>query len=597
MKYALVIGNNKYNDPKLAQLQTPQADAQALARVLKSKRIGGFDEVVLLNNQTDAQIRRAISAFLANKKPDDLVLLYFSGHGVLDGRGNLFLALKNTDVSALNATAISSSFLSYEMDNCRSRRQILILDCCHSGAFARGAKAGVQKAVTESTFEGSGSGRVVLTASDATQFAFEGDQVIPQAETKYSVFTHFLLEGLKTGKADRNRDGKISLDEWYDYCYASVTAETPGQVPHKWSYHQQGEIIIAQNPFPPQPTEPSDLRAMLDQKQLEFQQHSLLLDSDELKVIANELKRKKLELLETDKRLILLSAAVHDEGRNWLGICGKPALDWLREAYRNRKLPLRAHLGAVRLLGQEEDEQTFTDLLNMVGRNSSPDELEMGLNFLAHFIHRSPAAPALTWKLRRLLFPRMIRIASDETAPMRARLNRGIIFLVPICFAMLFGALAVTDSGLDLWSDLPTWLIFSASGIVLGLAFAWVTATLAVMRGILPEPVMKMTALFIGSLVGTVLFTFLTGFEDVWIVSAAGGVLVAGTHLLSLWKRHRAWAYLSLPVAVITAALVYGFSASAELAGKIGETLSATLFAGGYTYLAAKISEVRNAHN
>ncbi len=597
MKYALVIGNNKYNDSKLAQLQTPQADAQALARVLKSKRIGGFDEVVLLNNQTDAQIRRAISAFLANKKPDDLVLIYFSGHGVLDGRGNLFLALKNTDVGALNATAISSSFLSYEMDNCRSRRQILILDCCHSGAFARGAKAGAQKAVTESTFEGSGSGRVVLTASDATQFAFEGNQVIPQAETKYSVFTHFLLEGLKTGKADRNRDGQISLDEWYDYCYAGVTAETPGQVPHKWSYHQQGEIIIAQNPFPPQPPEPSDVRAMLDQKQLEFQQHGLLLDRDELKVLASELKRAKLELLETDKRLILLSAAAHDEGQNWLGMCGKPALEWVRQAYRSRKLPLKARLGAVRLLGQEGDEQTFPELLSMVGRNSSPDEVEMGLDFLAHFIYRSPVTPALPWKLRRLLFPRLIRIASAETAHMRARLNRGIMLLVPICFAMLFGALATTDSGLDLLSDLPTWLIFSASGIVLGLSFAWITTTLAVMRGFLPAPVMKPMAFLAASLAGTVLFTFLTGFEDVWIASAASGVLLAGTHLLFIWKRQRAWVYLPLPLAVTTGVLVYGFSASAELAGKIGEALSAALFAGGYAYLAATVTQLRNAHN
>lgn len=590
MKYALVIGNNKYNDPKLAQLQTPQADAQALARVLKSKRIGGFDEVILLNNQTDAQIRRAISAFLANKKPDDLVLLYFSGHGVLDGRGNLFLALKNTDVGALNATAISSSFLSYEMDNCRSRRQILILDCCHSGAFARGAKAATQKAVTEATFEGGGSGRVVLTASDATQFAFEGDQVIPQAETKYSVFTHFLLEGLKTGKADRNRDGKISLDEWYDYCYAGVMAETPGQVPHKWSYHQQGEIIIAENPFPPQPPEPSDLRTMLNQKQLEFQQHGLLLDRDELKVIASELKRTKLELQETEKRLILLSAVVYDEGQNWLGICGASALEWLRSAYRNRKLPLKARLGAVRLLGQEGDKPTFTDLMGMVGRNSAPEEVKMGLDFLSHFVHRSPALPALPWRFRRLLFTRMLRIASDETAPMRARINRGVILLAPICFAVLFGAFAVTDSGLNLLSDLPTWLIFSASGILLGLAFAWVNTTLAVMRGPLPAAAMKIMALFAGSLVGTVLFTFLTGFEDVWIACAVGGALLSAVHLLSLSKPQRAWTYLPLPVAVATAALAYGFSVSGDLPSRIGGALSAALFAGGYAYLAAASS-------
>ena len=246
MKYALIIGNNKYDDQRLAQLKTPAADSQALAKTLDDKTIGSFDEVTPLINQTEGRVRRAISTFLTNKKPDDLVLLYFSGHGVLDDRGRLYLALKDTQYDLLKATSIPSSFVADEMDSCRSKRQILILDCCHSGAFGRGTK-GEQKAITETTFEGSGFGRVVLTASDSTQYALEGDQVIKQ--TELSLFTHFLLEGLKTGEADRNNDGLIALDEWYDYTYGRVISETPKQVPHKWSYNQQGDLIIAKNPY------------------------------------------------------------------------------------------------------------------------------------------------------------------------------------------------------------------------------------------------------------------------------------------------------------------------------------------------------------
>jgi len=245
MKYALIIGNNKYDDPKLSQLKTPAADSQALAKVLADKEIGSFDEVTPLINKNETEIRRAISSFLNNKKPEDLVLVYFSGHGILDDRGRLFLSLKDTQTDLLKATAIPSTFVSDEMDSCRSRRQILILDCCHSGAFARGTK-GEQKAVTEATFEGSGYGRVVMTASDSTQYALEGDQVIRQ--TDLSLFTHFLLEGLKTGEADMDHDGHVSLDEWYDYTYAKVVSETPRQIPHCWSYNQQGDLIIARNP-------------------------------------------------------------------------------------------------------------------------------------------------------------------------------------------------------------------------------------------------------------------------------------------------------------------------------------------------------------
>jgi pSer/pThr/pTyr-binding forkhead associated (FHA) protein len=133
------------------------------------------------------------------------------------------------------------------MDRSRSKRQVLILDCCHSGAFAQGAKAVTgESAGTGPTFEGSGYGRVVLTATDATQYAWEGDKVIGDADN--SLFTHFMVEGLRTGSADTDGDGQITLDEMYDYVYEQVVTRTPKQTPGKWSYKQQGDIIIARNP-------------------------------------------------------------------------------------------------------------------------------------------------------------------------------------------------------------------------------------------------------------------------------------------------------------------------------------------------------------
>jgi WD40 repeat protein/uncharacterized caspase-like protein len=246
MRCALIIGSATYDDPKLARLSAPAADIRGLADVLGAPDMGGFDEVIPQLDQPKAATERAVAAFYDGRKPDDLLLLYFSGHGVLDERGRLFLAVKDTDYKLLTATAIPAGFLTDEMDRCRSRRQILILDCCHSGAFARGAK-GDTRAITEATFQGSGYGRVVLTATDATQFALEGEQVIPDVRT--SLFTHYLLQGLRTGEADRSpHDGKITLDEWYDYACERVVGQAPTQTPRKWSYNQQGELLIARNP-------------------------------------------------------------------------------------------------------------------------------------------------------------------------------------------------------------------------------------------------------------------------------------------------------------------------------------------------------------
>src|SRR5512138_2651650 len=145
----------------------------------------------------------------------------------------------------LHSTAIESDFIRKSMDQSRSRRQLLILDCCNSGAFAQGTKAATGDSIgTASAFEGTGYGRVVLTASDSTQFAWEGDKVIGQIDN--SLFTHFLITGLE-GDADQDGDGRITIDELYDYAYGQIVKVTPKQTPGKWSYKQQGEIVLRQS--------------------------------------------------------------------------------------------------------------------------------------------------------------------------------------------------------------------------------------------------------------------------------------------------------------------------------------------------------------
>ncbi|MBM4186592.1 MAG: caspase family protein, partial [Gemmatimonadetes bacterium] len=249
-RLALFVGNSHYDDPKLAQLKTPAADVRSLAAAFRDPNIGGFDEVIELIDESEAAIRRRISTFFDRRQSNDLLLCYFSGHGVRDDRGRLYLAARDTSLDQLKATGIPSSYLVEHMDECRSRRQILILDCCNSGAFAHGTK-GSPTVMTRDTFEGNGFGRVVLTASDATQYAFEGDRIIEQAEL--SLFTHYLLEGLSTGAAAPGGDEHITLDQWYDYAYGRVLGQTRTQTPRKWVYNQEGALIIAKNPRPRPP--------------------------------------------------------------------------------------------------------------------------------------------------------------------------------------------------------------------------------------------------------------------------------------------------------------------------------------------------------
>jgi Caspase domain len=245
-KFALIIGNSQYEDAQLSKLAAPDVDARALAEILETPDIGGFDEVLPVLNEGLASVRKAIARFFDLRHRDDLLVMYFSGHGVRDEQGHLYLAVRDTERAVLAGTAIEASYVTARMDRSASKRLVLVLDCCHSGAFGYGTKAAHGASVgTATAFEGTGRGRVVLTATDATQYAWEGDQIIGDVEN--SLFTHYLIEGMRTGAADRDEDGKITIDELYEYVYDRVLHETPKQTPGKWAFGQQGEIIIARN--------------------------------------------------------------------------------------------------------------------------------------------------------------------------------------------------------------------------------------------------------------------------------------------------------------------------------------------------------------
>ncbi|GIH62927.1 caspase, EACC1-associated type [Microbispora siamensis] len=241
-RLALLIATYLYDDAGLRRLTAPAHDVETLAAVLRDPEIGGF-EVTTLVNEPNHRVGEAIADLYRDRRGDDLTLLYFTGHGLKDDDGRLYLATRDTRRDSLIFTAISGEQIDYAMEACASRRKVLILDCCYSGAYPAGrlAKAGDDVHALD---QFRGRGRTVLTATDATQYAFEGDRV--HGEAPRSVFTRHLVEGLRTGRADLDGDGDITLDELYGYVYDRVVAEMPQQRPKRQD-NVEGRTVIARN--------------------------------------------------------------------------------------------------------------------------------------------------------------------------------------------------------------------------------------------------------------------------------------------------------------------------------------------------------------
>lgn len=214
--------------------------------MLENPKIGCFDDVKLLANPDAQPMREAIEILFSDLQKDDLVLLYFSGHGIKDDSGNLYFATcdtrKNNKGELLTATAVQASFVHNIMNRSRSKRQVLILDCCFSGAFANGLNAKSDRFVDIRNQLG-GEGRAILTSSSSTQYSFE------EQGSDISTYTRYIVEGLETGAADKDEDAWISVDELHEYAQAKVQEVAPAMKPEIYAIKEGYKIQIAQAPI------------------------------------------------------------------------------------------------------------------------------------------------------------------------------------------------------------------------------------------------------------------------------------------------------------------------------------------------------------
>jgi formylglycine-generating enzyme required for sulfatase activity/uncharacterized caspase-like protein len=266
-KLALIVTNSRYEDDQFTPLTTPERDGVDLQGVLEETDRCGF-EVTRLHNRPHYEITEHVEAFFTeNKKRDDLLLFYFSGHGVLQN-GRLNFAVANTKSSRINSTGVNATFVAQQMNLSLSRRKVIILDCCHSGAFLEGAKGETLNA--DVIFNPKGSGQYVLTATNKIEQAWEGHKI--DTRYRHSVFTHHLIEGLK-GKAGDFSKELITVDDLYAYISDQISAEPDlkrKQTPEIYIDKGRDEIVIARKTVAAskaklkKPVRPSAIRRFLE---------------------------------------------------------------------------------------------------------------------------------------------------------------------------------------------------------------------------------------------------------------------------------------------------------------------------------------------
>lgn len=236
--WAVVIGVSEYAYSRIPALRYAAKDAKALHDWLVSPAGGRYapSRVKLLTdrNATAAAIKEALYTWLRQTIEEDVVVIYFAGHGSPDSPDtpqNLYLLPHDTRYDAIASTG----FPMWDVETAlkrfiKARRVVVLADACHSGGVgatfdvARRALGDVQPNRISSGLQNLatvGEGIAVISASDDRQLSAESAKF----GGGHGVFTHYLLEGLK-GQADYNKDSRVTLGELIPYLSEHVRRET-----------------------------------------------------------------------------------------------------------------------------------------------------------------------------------------------------------------------------------------------------------------------------------------------------------------------------------------------------------------------------------
>ena len=259
-RWAVVVGISSYEYlPPAAQLHYAHRDAEDFAGFLRTYAGGALraDHIRLLENEhaTFSEIRAALDTWLvASARPEDIVYVFFAGHGVLDDHDDGYFVAHDSDPQNLHATAIAFQDVDRTLSSrLQANLVVLVADACHAGRLGWSTFVPGKPSRAGDPLARIGHGDrsfLKLLSTRPSELSYE-DQ---KWGGGHGVFTHALLEGLN-GQADRDGDHVIRASEAIDYLSRRVPELTDSlQHPRvAGTFDAQVAIALAPNSAPPAP--------------------------------------------------------------------------------------------------------------------------------------------------------------------------------------------------------------------------------------------------------------------------------------------------------------------------------------------------------
>lgn len=250
--YIYAIGVSEFESTE-RNLKFATKDANDLIQQFQSSNyFGNVISKTVFNTDATKENIIATAKFLKEAQTDDQIMIYVSSHGLLSDDLNYFLATHDVDFEDPTQKGLAYGQINKMLDGIDCRNRLIMIDACHSGEVDKEEaveKTNVKNSNVKITTKGSttvirpkvglknsfsymkalfsdvskGTGATVISAAGGYEFALESD------DWNNGVFTYAILNGLKSGDADINNDGNISVLELKKYVTTEVIRLTDGK--------------------------------------------------------------------------------------------------------------------------------------------------------------------------------------------------------------------------------------------------------------------------------------------------------------------------------------------------------------------------------
>jgi len=137
----IAIGVNKYQDQRLRNLNGAHKDIEKLRILLtKNKKTAIFDlkQFLELRDPDSNEFRQTINEYVLSRSVDgDILILYFSGHGVAIGRDDFGFCTTDTIIHPVSGVVLPLSVVKFseilQSVNTANVIPVIIIDACYSG--------------------------------------------------------------------------------------------------------------------------------------------------------------------------------------------------------------------------------------------------------------------------------------------------------------------------------------------------------------------------------------------------------------------------------------------------------------------------------